>query len=766
MAALNLSTNGPSISSSYNSVVNSSAPAGPAASSPTYGQWAVFSVAAPLVSAFQGDAGKESTLKVQSTGEGELVDLIEEFSDGRIQFAFVKVKDPNTGLPKFALIGWCGEGVPERTKGYFSSHQAAVAKVLHGYHVQISARSDRDLTPEGIIQKVSDASGAKYSASSSAAPSTRAAPPPTVAKKPVFTPSTSSAGRGFNPLASRRAAPSSGPVDEDGWGEDAPQVTRTQIQKVDSAYKPTKVDMRSLTSQPTSTTSGPGANSSDRPDVVRGAYQPVGKVDIAAIRQQAQNNGNAKDDRPSIVKGAYEPVGKVDIAAIRARAQAPGSSAPVPAAVSPARTGASDADQEQPKSLADRSSAFQNQGRLAELPKPKVANKFGGGTSSYTGTKPLNPGTFGLQGPAPSAGPGLGTAGRSLAAAAVKTPAQIWAEKKAAQGGSVAPVSTPSSQPIASQPSGGWKSGYEGKKWGSVETSKTGASNASVERELDGPEPPALNSTTKPGFGGVAMPGMPIRPKEEEAPTLPPPPPQPPRSPTPEPEQEEEQSPIRMAVPVARQPEVEVEDAHEEQIRPPPALPVASIAKEASHEQLDDDEPETGPDPARQAAEGAAHATFGEEPTAETGSGQSAKVEYDYDAAEDNEITMVEGEIVTDIEMVDADWWLVTGPSGARGLVPSNYLSLMEGDEAPQQTHAPAPIPTVNEPEPEAPAAPSGHGATAVSLYDYEAAEDNELSFPEGAHITDIAFPDEDWWSGMYEGREGLFPASYVQLQE
>jgi len=116
--------------------------------------------------------------------------------------------------------------------------------------------------------------------------------------------------------------------------------------------------------------------------------------------------------------------------------------------------------------------------------------------------------------------------------------------------------------------------------------------------------------------------------------------------------------------------------------------------------------------------------------------------------------------------MVDADWWLVTGPSGARGLVPSNYLSLMEGDEAPQQTHAPAPIPTVNEPEPEAPAAPSGHGATAVSLYDYEAAEDNELSFPEGAHITDIAFPDEDWWSGMYEGREGLFPASYVQLQE
>ena len=153
MASLNLSTNGPSISKSYKSVVDAPVPSGPAAASPTYGQWVLFAVAAPLVNAFQQDAGgKESVLKVQSTGgvtsplqilpgkyntltnavpEGELVDLIDEFSDGRIQFAYVKVKDPNTGLAKNALIAWCGEGVPERTKGYFTSHLAAVSKLLH-----------------------------------------------------------------------------------------------------------------------------------------------------------------------------------------------------------------------------------------------------------------------------------------------------------------------------------------------------------------------------------------------------------------------------------------------------------------------------------------------------------------------------------------------------------------------------------------------------------------------------------------------------------
>jgi hypothetical protein len=73
MASLNTSINGPSIKSSYQGVVNSPVPSGPAASSPTYGQWAVFSVSAPLINAFQQDSGgKESVLKVQSTGGGQL----------------------------------------------------------------------------------------------------------------------------------------------------------------------------------------------------------------------------------------------------------------------------------------------------------------------------------------------------------------------------------------------------------------------------------------------------------------------------------------------------------------------------------------------------------------------------------------------------------------------------------------------------------------------------------------------------------------------
>ena len=42
--------------------------------------------------------------------------------------------------------------------------------------------------------------------------------------------------------------------------------------------------------------------------------------------------------------------------------------------------------------------------------------------------------------------------------------------------------------------------------------------------------------------------------------------------------------------------------------------------------------------------------------------------------------------------------------------------------------------------------------------------ETSELSFPDGAKITNVDFPDEDWWFGQYKGQSGLFPANYVTL--
>ncbi|PPQ71153.1 hypothetical protein CVT24_009834 [Panaeolus cyanescens] len=107
--------------------------------------------------------GGTNDLKVQGTGNGGLEELEEEFSDGRIQYAFARVIDPNSKLPKFVQINWCGDGVPEAKKGLFHTHSGAVARYLRGTHVVINARNETDVTPALIMKRVEAASGAKYS---------------------------------------------------------------------------------------------------------------------------------------------------------------------------------------------------------------------------------------------------------------------------------------------------------------------------------------------------------------------------------------------------------------------------------------------------------------------------------------------------------------------------------------------------------------------------------------------------------------------------
>jgi drebrin-like protein len=459
--------------------------------------------------------------------------------------------------------------------------------------------------------------------------------------------------------------------------------------------------------------------------VVRGGYQPIGKVDIAEIRRQAQQSGQGQDDRPTTVKGAYEPVGKVDIAAIRARAQPPSNFTPPPTDDAPS------------KSLSERSAAFQSAERLTSLPKPKVASKFSG-ASAFSGTRAPVPVGFTPKTNETSAP--VGIASRTFADQGGKTPAQIWAEKKARQGGGVvSPTVTggASSSPVQSQRSGegGWKSGYTGKSWAPVQTTRTGQSASSDTRpaaeEEDHPQeeesvvgnvssirdrfaaaPPPINMGSRPNIGARPVP----QPDEEEGFVRP-------------------SSPIRVALPVGRASQPEPEEEEE------PSLPVASLSRAAANTRDAPPEPKVAEDGlARGAGIAAAEASFGAgAASADPGaskSGKRALIQYDYEKAEDNEIELKEGEYVTNIEMVDEDWWMGQNSAGESGLFPANYVEVVEEehDDGP-----PAPSAAERAP-PAGPPAPAGVAKkqTATAQYDYEAAEDNELSFPDGATINNV----------------------------
>ncbi|XP_026979894.1 drebrin-like protein isoform X8 [Sagmatias obliquidens] len=114
--AVNLSRNGPALQEAYEQVVNGKSPT----------DWALFTY-----------EGNSNDIRVAGTGEGGLEEMVEELNSGKVMYAFCRVKDPNSGLPKFVLINW-------------------------GAHVTVNARAEEDVEPEWIMQKVARASGANY----------------------------------------------------------------------------------------------------------------------------------------------------------------------------------------------------------------------------------------------------------------------------------------------------------------------------------------------------------------------------------------------------------------------------------------------------------------------------------------------------------------------------------------------------------------------------------------------------------------------------
>ena len=58
----------------------------------------------------------------------------------------------------------------------------------------------------------------------------------------------------------------------------------------------------------------------------------------------------------------------------------------------------------------------------------------------------------------------------------------------------------------------------------------------------------------------------------------------------------------------------------------------------------------------------------------------------------------------------------------------------------------------------------NGRQPCAEALYDFEAENDNEVSFHEGDVIKLISQVDENWFEGAVRGQSGYFPVNYVKV--
>ncbi|EEC03965.1 conserved hypothetical protein, partial [Ixodes scapularis] len=104
-------------------------------------------------------------LCVVSTGDGGLEELVEELNCGKIMYAFCKVEDPNTSLSKFILINWVSVG-PEDFSWMFVDCHFTCSKTsvpcLQGSHITITARTEDDVEPALILDKVSKCTASTF----------------------------------------------------------------------------------------------------------------------------------------------------------------------------------------------------------------------------------------------------------------------------------------------------------------------------------------------------------------------------------------------------------------------------------------------------------------------------------------------------------------------------------------------------------------------------------------------------------------------------
>ncbi|XP_037669024.1 vinexin isoform X7 [Choloepus didactylus] len=130
---------------------------------------------------------------------------------------------------------------------------------------------------------------------------------------------------------------------------------------------------------------------------------------------------------------------------------------------------------------------------------------------------------------------------------------------------------------------------------------------------------------------------------------------------------------------------------------------------------------------------------------------KAARLKFDFQAQSPKELTLQKGDIVYIHKEVDKNW-LEGEHHGRLGIFPANYVEVLPADEVPK----PIKPPTYQVLE---------YGE-AVAQYNFKGDLEVELSFRKGEHICLIRKVNENWYEGRISGtgRQGIFPASYVQV--
>nr|XP_022293722.1 SH3 domain-containing kinase-binding protein 1-like isoform X11 [Crassostrea virginica] len=157
-------------------------------------------------------------------------------------------------------------------------------------------------------------------------------------------------------------------------------------------------------------------------------------------------------------------------------------------------------------------------------------------------------------------------------------------------------------------------------------------------------------------------------------------------------------------------------------------------------------------------------------------------VEFDYDAEQEDELTIKVGDVIKNVQMSEGGWW--EGElNGKKGMFPDNFVKVIEKkkEEPKKEMLVTQQRSSVRElanklKDVHVGAAPQKkkdqHHHSDIKrkkakvLFDYEPENEDELKIEVGDIVEVIKQEEEGWWEGVLNGKTGVFPSNFVEVIE
>ncbi|KAF0028471.1 hypothetical protein F2P81_019558 [Scophthalmus maximus] len=151
--------------------------------------------------------------------------------------------------------------------------------------------------------------------------------------------------------------------------------------------------------------------------------------------------------------------------------------------------------------------------------------------------------------------------------------------------------------------------------------------------------------------------------------------------------------------------------------------------------------------------------------------GMEAVVEFDYEAQQDDELSLTVGDIIVSIRRDDGGWW--EGElGGRRGLFPDNFVREIKKDakrDAGQASMIRSDLSNGRASPVSDPSARPGRKGEQIrkrrckAAFSYVPQHEDELELKIGDVIDIIAEVEEGWWEGHLNGKSGMFPSNFTK---